>query len=221
MGLFGGKDPKQTSKEQVREWNSKIRKQQMLLDRQVRAIQREEAKVKQELKKAAKRGDREVCLVFAKEIVNSRKAIGRLQTSKAHLNSIMMNMTQQLATLRVANSLEKSTDVMRAMQNVVKVSEISGVMQDLAREMMKAGIIDEMMEETFESAMGDSDEIEEEANEEVDKVLFEITNGALGKAPVPVSDSLPADSVRAPVKEEGEEEEDIDKMRKRLEALRN
>lgn len=59
----------------MREWTSKIRKQQMLLDRQVRAIQREEDKVKFELKKAAKRGDRDVCLVFAKEIVNSRKAV--------------------------------------------------------------------------------------------------------------------------------------------------
>lgn len=59
----------------VREWNSKLRKQQMLLDRQVRNIQREEDRVKQEMKKAAKRGDKDVCLVFAKEIVNSRKAV--------------------------------------------------------------------------------------------------------------------------------------------------
>ncbi|KAF7490269.1 Charged multivesicular body protein 3 [Sarcoptes scabiei] len=220
MGWFG-KDPKQTSKEQVREWNSKLRKQQMLLDRQIRAIQREEDKVKSELKKAAKRNDKDVCLVFAKEIVSSRKAVARLQTSKAHLNSIMMNMTQQLATLRVANSLERSTDVMRAMQNVIHVTEISGVMQDLAREMMKAGIIDEMLEETMENAVGDSDELEEEAAEEVDKVLFEITNGALGKAPAVVSDSLPAESVKAEPKKSEEDEEDIDKMRQRLEALRN
>lgn len=132
-----------------------------------------------------------------------------------------MNMTQQLATLRVANSLERSTDVMRAMQNVIHVTEISGVMQDLAREMMKAGIIDEMLEETMENAVGDSDELEEEAAEEVDKVLFEITNGALGKAPAVVSDSLPAESVKAEPKKSEEDEEDIDKMRQRLEALRN
>jgi charged multivesicular body protein 3 len=59
----------------VREWNSKLRKQQFLLDRQIRNIQREEEKVKLELKKAAKRGDKDVCLVLAKEIVNSRKAV--------------------------------------------------------------------------------------------------------------------------------------------------
>ena len=47
----------------------------MLVDRQIRAIQREEDKVKMELKKAAKQGNRDVCLVFAKEIVNSRKTV--------------------------------------------------------------------------------------------------------------------------------------------------
>lgn len=135
-------------------------------------------------------------------------------------------MTQQLATLRVANSLERSTDVMRAMQNVIQISEISGVMQELAREMMKAGIIDEMMEETMEGAMGDAEELEEEAQEEVDKVLFEITNGALGKVPAAVTDSLPEESVKVDPKskkteEKEDEAEDIDKMRQRLEALRN
>ena len=60
---------------QVREWTSKLRKQQYLLDRQIRNIQREEDKVKLELKKAAKRGDKDVCLMLAKEIVNSRKAV--------------------------------------------------------------------------------------------------------------------------------------------------
>ena len=38
---------------------------------------REEEKVKLELKKAAKRGDKDVCLVFAKELVNSRKAVSK------------------------------------------------------------------------------------------------------------------------------------------------
>ncbi|CAG2111508.1 unnamed protein product, partial [Medioppia subpectinata] len=51
MGLFG-KDQSKSPKEQVREWTSRLRKQQFLLDRQIRGIQREEEKVKLELKKA-------------------------------------------------------------------------------------------------------------------------------------------------------------------------
>lgn len=148
-----------------------------------------------------------------------------MHTSKAHLNSILMNMNQQLATLRISNSLEKSTDVMRSMQSLIKVGEVSQVMQEMSREMMRAGIIDEMLEETLEDTLG-GEELEEEANEEVDKVLFEITDGQLGTAPSVVSDSLPTISLKekktpaAPAKE-AEDDEDISEMRQRLEALRN
>ena len=151
-----------------------------------------------------------------------------MYTSKAHLNSIMMNMNHQLATLRVTNSLEKSTDVMRAMQSLMKVGEVAQVMQEMSREMMRAGIIDEMLEETLEDTLGNED-MEEEANAEVDKVLFEITDGQLGTAPAVVSDSLPSVSLKEPSKiatpatavKEGEDDEDISEMRQRLEALRN
>lgn len=115
---------------------------------------------------------------------------------------------------------------MRSMQNLVKVQEVAQVMQDMSREMMRAGIIDEMLEETLEDTLG-GEEVEAEANEEVDKVLWEITSGQLGTAPVVVSDKLPSVSLKenkptpaAPIKE-GEDDEDISEMRQRLEALRN
>lgn len=66
------------------------------MDRQVRAIQREEEKVKRSLKEAAKRGDADVCKILAKEIVASRKAVNRIHTSKAHINSVQMSMNHQL-----------------------------------------------------------------------------------------------------------------------------
>lgn len=163
---------------QVREWSSKLRKQTYLLDRQIRAIQREEAKVKVSLKQAAKKGDKDVCLILAKEIVNSRKAVNRINASKAQLNSVSLHMNQQAANLRVAGVMEKSADVMKAMHSLVRVHEISEVMRDLSKEMTKAGIMEEMMEETMESTSGmDEEELEEEVQKEVDKVLFDLTEG--------------------------------------------
>lgn len=40
---------------------------------------------------------------------------------------------------------------------------------------IQAGLIEEMMDDTFESL--EDDDLEEEADKEVDKILFEITNG--------------------------------------------
>lgn len=154
---------------QVNEWCHKIRKEGYQLERQVRAIKNEEDKVKRSLKQAAAKGDRDTCTILAKEIVRSRKAINRIYTTKAHLNSVQLQMKNQLATLRVAGSLSKSTEVMSAMQNLVQITEISGVMHEMSREMTRAGIIEEMLDETMES-IEDTEDLEEEVQSEVDKV---------------------------------------------------
>lgn len=84
-------------------------------------------------------------------------------------------MKNQLATVRVAGSLSKSTEVMQAMQSLIKVPEVAATMRELSKEMMKAGIIEEMLDETMD-VMEDSEEMEDEADEEVDKVKFKNKN---------------------------------------------
>ena len=78
---------------------------------------------------------------------------------------------------------------MKAMQHLVKILEIQAISQELSKEMMKAGIIEKMLEDTFESA-GNQEEMQEAAAIELDRILFDITLGALGKAPSKVTDAL-------------------------------
>jgi len=219
MGLFG-KSHDKSPKEQVNEWSGKLRKECRLLDRQIRQIQREEEKVKKSLKDAAKKGDRDVCVILAKEVMRARKSISKIHASKAQINSVMMSMKNQLATARLAGTLQKSTDIMKNMQSLVKVPEVAHTMNELSKEMMRAGIIEEMLDDTLSSAMDDGEELEEEAQEQVDKILWEVTAGQLGKAPN-VSDTLPSTSVRVESEEEEEEDEDVSTMQARLQALRS
>lgn len=128
-----------------------MRKESFALDRQIRSIQREEDKIKRTLKEAAKKNDKEVCTILAKELIRSRKATNKIYTSKAHINSVQLQMKNQLATIRVAGSLSKSTEVMQAMQALVKLPEVAATMREMSKEMMKAGIIEEMIDETMES----------------------------------------------------------------------
>jgi charged multivesicular body protein 3 len=44
----------------------------------------------------------------------------------------------------------------------------------------KAGIMEEMLEDTLD--MDEDEDLEDEADAEVDKVLFDLTNGKLGEA---------------------------------------
>ncbi|XP_028293201.1 charged multivesicular body protein 3 [Gouania willdenowi] len=220
MGLFG-KSSERPPKELISEWSKKVRTEMRMIDRQIRDIQREEEKVKRSIKEAAKKGQKDVCVVLAKELIQSKRAITKLYSSKAQMNSVIMGMKNQAAVLRVAGSLQKSTEVMKAMQNLVKIPEIQATMRELSKEMTKAGIIEEMMEDTFEG-MEDDDDMEEAAQEEVDKILFDLTAGALGKAPSKVTDALPEmESAGATAASDEESEEDIEAMQTRLEALRS
>lgn len=108
---------------------------------------------------------------------------------------------------------------MVAMQKLVRMPEIANTMREMSQEMTKAGILEEMIEETMES-IEDSEAIEEEASEEVDKILWELTDGKLGEAPaVPQSTLNEPSSSKA--HQEEDEEEDLEDMKNRLEALRS
>merc|ERR1712025_1292677 len=205
--------------EQVSEWCKKLRKESNQIDRQINGIRREEAKVTKSLKDAAKKGDKDVCKILAKEIIHSRKAVNKLYCAKANVNSVQMQMKGQLATIKVAGCMQKSAEVMKTMQQLVRLPEIQKTMMEMSREMMKAGIIEEMMEDTMETVT-EADDMEEEANEEIDKVLYELTAGKLGEAPAAVKDTLPAPVAEPEVADE-ESEDDMEEMQNRLQALRS
>lgn len=180
-------------------------------------IKQEELKVKNSIKQAAKKGDMSSAKMLAKEIVRSRKAVSRLHTSKAHMNSVVMQMQQQLAQQKVMGHMAKSTQVMAAMNRLVKVSDISETMQGMQKEMMKAGLIEEMVDDAMEG-MEDEDD-EDAADEEVDKVMQELNTAAFAdsaSAPTKQVQQQEAASEAAAEDDSAEEE-----MRARLAELRS
>lgn len=225
MGLFG-KTTQKSPKDQCREWTSKLRKQGYLLDREVRKIETEELKIQRDLKAAAKKNDKDVCFILAKELIRSKKAKGRLHAAKSQINSISMIIQEQMATVKMAGSLQQSTEVMKSMQNLVSVQNISTTMQDLSREMMKTGIIGEMMDEAVEEAI-DEDPIDEEAQAEVDKIMSELnvdTGAKLANAPSTrpaVAEQNMKEQASISKETTAEEEEDMIKMQRRLEMLKS
>ena len=89
-----------TPQERVKEWQSQIRKEQRLLDREIRGMNAAQSKAKGQLKQLANKGEKNNAKILAKEFVRSRKAIQRLHMSQAQLNSINMQLNHQLGALR-------------------------------------------------------------------------------------------------------------------------
>lgn len=183
---MGKKDPK----EQVGEWTKQIRGEQRELTRQIRDIERSEAKVKTQIKQAAKKNQMDVCKILAKELVQSRRAVTKLHVMSAEMNSLTMKMKEQLAQVRRTGAIQQSAAVMSSVNKLMNVPEMQKTMMGLSKEMQKAGIIEEMMNDTMDSVF-DEEGLEEAADEEVENVLFELTKGQLGKAPVAKNQKLP------------------------------
>ncbi|KXS18609.1 hypothetical protein M427DRAFT_67645 [Gonapodya prolifera JEL478] len=179
----------------VKKWRSDIKSQQRELERQARAIEREEGKSKREIQKAVKRGDKVSARMLAREIHHGRRTRDRLGTAGAQLNSIGYQLNEMLAQTKLAGALQKSSQLMHAVNKVINLPEISHQMRELQRELVRAGVTDELMSETLDTAIdgADGEELEEEADMEVDRVLWEVTNGLLGQA-LPT----PSASVAAP-----------------------
>merc|ERR1711935_1292143 len=179
-------------------------------------IKNEETKVKQSIKQAAKRGDMSTAKLLAKEIVRSRKAVSRLHTSKAQMNSVVMQMQNQMAQQKVMGHMVKSTQVMGAMNRLVKIGDISETMQAMQKEMCKAGLIEEMVDDSMEAL--DDDDDEDAADEEVEKVMQELNADTFAN-----SSSAPTRQVQqqeAAAEAPGEDDAEEEQMRARLQELR-
>lgn len=59
-------------------------------------IQREQEKVKRSIKDAAKKGQKDVCVILAKEMIQSKRAVNKLYASRAQMNSVLLSMKNQL-----------------------------------------------------------------------------------------------------------------------------
>jgi len=209
---------KEDQKTQVRKWKADMRSQQRQLDRQIRTIQREEDKVKKSIKQAAKRGDTSSCKTLAKEVVRSRKAVTRLHTSKAQMNSVVMQMQNQLAQQQMTGQIAKSTEVMKMMNKLTKVSEISSAMQEMQKEMMKAEVIEEMVDDAMEVL--DDDDDEAAADEEVERVLTELNAENFASAESAPTKQPVGQATEAAAEEEEDDDDDEEEMRARLAQLK-
>ena len=82
---------------------------------------REEKAAQKQVREAAKRGDMASARLIAKELVRTRRAVTQLYTNKAHMISMGTQLQEQMAIVKVAGTLKKSTEVMKIVNDMMKV----------------------------------------------------------------------------------------------------
>ena len=189
------------------------------LDRQINGLSAGEAKTKREIRALAKKGDVRNCRFLAKELVRARKHQNRMHASKATLSSLSMQLNEQLAQIKITGALQKSTAMMKEVNTLIKLPELTKVMGALQMEMQKAGIMDEMVSDVLDIPEFEDDI--EEADEEVERILTEITGEKLAQGQAPPTKVRQDAAAAADLEiEEAEDDANLEAMRNRLQALR-
>lgn len=211
-----GPDPK----DQFRKCQQSLRKNKRQLDRQIQDLNNLEKKSKSLIKAAAKKNDIKAARIYATELRNTQKVNERMHVSRATLDSIEFKLNEQQQLIKLTGSLQKSTEIMRDMNQLIHLPNISRTVQELSKELTKSGIIDEMVSDALDSA--EWEEEDEDENEEIEQLLSSIIGTQTKQLSAEVQDETP---VQANITEEPEAVSDTEadhlilNMRQRLNAL--
>ncbi|KAF6320973.1 charged multivesicular body protein 3 [Rhinolophus ferrumequinum] len=192
MGLFG-KTQEKPPKEMVNEWSLKIRKEMRVVDRQIRDIQREEEKVKRSVKDAAKKGQKDVCVVLAKEMIRSKKA-------------------KSTEVMKAMQSLVKIPEIQATMRELSKEMMKAGIIEEMLEDTFESMDDQEEMEEEAEM------EIDKILFEITAGALGKAPSKVTDALPEP---DPPGAMAASEDEEEEEEEEALEAMQSRLATLRS
>ncbi|KGO75480.1 Snf7 [Penicillium italicum] len=225
--VFFGPDPQA----QMRKCNALIRTNTRQLDRDLARLKASDSLTRQHIVNASKRAQRNPSQakqanndtkVFARELVRIRKQTTRLNTSRAQLQSVGMQVNEAFSARKIQGSLQKSTGIMKDVNTLVRLPQLSATMHQLSSELVRAGIIEEMVDDATMDPSVFEDE-EDEAESEIEKILQEILPGKLAQAQ-PVT-APPVANIPEPESPQAEEFEDqeatLAQMRGRLEALKS
>ncbi|KAF8538533.1 Snf7-domain-containing protein [Trichophaea hybrida] len=163
---------------QLRKCNQLIRKNTRELDRHITSLKTLETKTRNLIIQSSKSKHNTPAQtrMLAVELIRIRRQSTRLATSRAQLQSVMMQVSEAFSVRKIEGSIKASTSVMKDVNSLVRLPELTGTMRELSMELVKAGIIEEMIDDALPNGEIDEDE---EVEGEVDKVLNEIMAGKM------------------------------------------
>jgi len=140
-----------------------------------------------QIKKAAKEGNKQLCSVLAKQLVQLRKSKTRTVTVGANIGAIGSQNKIIQANNKMAEAMGQTSKTMSKMNAQIKPQQIMKTMQDFEKENAIMSMKDEMIEDTLNGILDESgDEEEQDAvvAQVLDEIGIEIT-GKMASAPNP------------------------------------
>lgn len=168
--LFGRK---KTPEEMLRQNQRALNKAMRDLDRERAKMEQQEKKLIADIKKMAKENQMDAVKIMARDLVRTRRQVKKFILMRANIQAVSL----KIQTLRSQNAMAQAMKgVTRAMQNMNKqlnLPQIQRIMQEFEKQSEIMDMKEEMMNDAIDDAMGD-DEDEEESDAVVMQVLDEL-----------------------------------------------
>ncbi|KNE64625.1 hypothetical protein AMAG_09980 [Allomyces macrogynus ATCC 38327] len=157
-----------------------LRQHQRALNRAVRDLDREKAKLEQQekklimdIKKSARAGQIGACKVMAKDLVRTRKYVQKFYQMRTQLQAVGLRIQTMRSNQAMTDAMKGVTKAMRSMNKQINLPQITKIMMEFEKESEMMDMKEEMMNDAIDDAMEDADD-EDEEEEIVRKVLDEI-----------------------------------------------
>jgi len=166
----------------MKEYQRSIKRSVRDLDRELNTLKRSEAKLMNDIKKAAKDGRVDSAKIMAKDLVRTRKFQQKMWKMKSHMEAVSLRLTTMNSTTQMAQCMKGVTKVMGKMNAKMNMPQINKIMMEFEKQNEMMGAKEEMMDDAMDDAFAD-DEDEEEEEMVVGQVMAELGVQLAGAVP--------------------------------------
>lgn len=168
--LFGRK---KTPEEMLRQNQRALNKAMRDLDRERAKMEQQEKKVIADIKKMAKQGQMDAVKIMAKDLVRTRRYVKKFILMRANIQAVSLKIQTLRSNNAMAQAMKGVTRAMQTMNRQLKLPQIQKIMMEFEKQSEIMDMKEEMMNDAIDDAMGDEDD-EEESDAIVGQVLDEL-----------------------------------------------
>lgn len=119
------------------------------MERDRAQLEREEKKIEMEIKKMAKEGNQEGCILLAKQLVQIRKQKNRSMAATSKIHGISAQNKAMGANIALSNAMATTSKTMGNMNKIMQPHKIASDMRAFQEANSKMGMTEEMSKLNF------------------------------------------------------------------------
>lgn len=168
--LFGKrKTPEQMLKQHQRALNRAMRD----LDRERAKMEQQEKKVIADIKKMAKLGQMDAVKIMAKDLVRTRRYVKKFIVMRANIQAVSLKIQTLRSNNAMAQAMKGVAKTMATMNKQLKLPQIQKIMMEFEKQSEIMDMKEEMMNDAIDDVMGDEED-DEESEQIVQQVFDEL-----------------------------------------------